>query len=233
MLEISQWPDTKVFSLSVICRSATSETKSPFPPSQKMSYLQTAAPLFFFSEPLQIPGQKCQHCHSFCSCAAISLKCAISMHIYAGLSEISIPRAAEAWGDQVCLLSFKVRWKIRNRKERLVRQKNNKMFLHFSHPSFFPTWQGLVKSRIFFVGSECSITCASLCCFQKKMLMIFDIWAHRVNRFRSLQCSLEETICCDSSEQGRLCLCYVLCSLHFSVSANEGILAGTPWTHFL
>lgn len=146
MLEISQWPDTTVFSLSVICRSATSETKSPFPPSQKMSHLQQQLHTFF-SEACQVPGQKCQHCHGFCSCAAISLKCAISMHVYAGLSEISIPRTAEAWGDQVCLLCFsQVDWKIRNKKEGLVRQNNNKKFLHFPHASFSPTWQGPVKS---------------------------------------------------------------------------------------
>lgn len=121
---------------------------------RKWAICSSSSTFFFFPEPCQVPGQKCQHCHGFCSWAAISLKCAISMHIYAGLSEISIPRTAKAWGDQVCLLCFsQVDWKIRNKKEGLLRQSNKKKFAHFPHPSFFLTWWGLVKSiGIFFFG---------------------------------------------------------------------------------
>lgn len=191
---------------------------------RKWAICSSSSTFFFFPEPCQVPGQKCQHCHGFCSWAAISLKCAISMHIYAGLSEISIPRTAKAWGDQVCLLCFsQVDWKIRNKREGLLRQSNKKKFAHFPHPSFFLTWWGLVKSIGIFLfwGGDCYITCTSFCCLQRKVPMIFDIWAHSVSRFRCPQCSSEETICCELPEQARLCLCYTLCSLHFSVSANE------------
>lgn len=155
------------------------------------------------------------------------------MHIYAGLSENSIPRTAEAWGDQVCLLCFsQVDWKIRNKKEGLVRENSNKKFLHFPHPSHL-TGSGKINWNILWWGSGCNVTCTSFCYLQRKVHVVFDIWAHSVNGFRSPQCSSEETIWSESSEQARLCLCCTLCSPHLSVSASEGILAGTSWTHFL
>lgn len=234
LLEISQWPDTKVFSLSAICRSAVPETTSPFPPSRKMSHLQQQLHIFFRALPSSRPKVSalprllllCSHQFKMCN-----------FHAHLCWAQWNFnPQDSRGMGRSSLLTLFQsqVDWKIRSKKERLIRQ-NNKKILAFSPSFLFPhlTGSGEISWNILLWGSECNITCTSFCCSQRNVHVIFDIWACSVNRFRSPQCSSEETICCESSEQRRLCVCYTLCSLNSPVSDNKGIFTCTSWTHFL
>lgn len=134
-----------LLSLSAICRSAMPETTSPFPPSQKMSHLQQQLHIFFRALPSSRPKVSalprllllCSHQFKMCN-----------FHAHLCWAQWNFnPQDSRGMGRSSLLTLFQsqVDWKIRSKKERLIRQ-NNKKFLHFPHPSFFPTWQDLVKS---------------------------------------------------------------------------------------
>lgn len=213
-----------------------------FPSKSDNEPFATAAPHFFTALPSSRPKVSalsrllilCSHQFKMCNFHAhlFWAQCNSSPQDSQGMVRSSL----------LTLFQTQVDCKIRNKKKRIVRQNRPKKIFFYACSSFLSlhlTESGKIHWSILLWGSgwknkllcqafwKACITCMSFSCPQRKV-HVSTLYKHiqissRFQRWRST----EETICCESSKQGRVWLSCVLSISLFQLTKE--ILTCTSW----